>query len=442
MSTTADVAFDQATLERFADLTIGFAANVQKGQVVAIGAELGKEAMVRALAAKAYRRGAKFVDVQYFDMHVKRARILDADEETLDFVPPWYGERLLELGRLRCARASGSRARPRPGCSTTSTPRRAGRDQLPFVREAGKVVNDRTTNWTIVPYPTLGWARQVHPGAPDEEALGRAVRADPARLPPRRGRPRRGVEASARTSSSPPPTRVTERRFDALHFEGPGTDLTVGLLPTSLFMAARFETVDGIVHMPNLPSEEVFSAPDPQRTEGVVRATKPLVIGGSIIRGLEVEFRDGRAVRIDADEGADVLRGYAARDEGASRLGEVALVDGDGRIGKLDTVFFDTLLDENAASHIALGESYRFTAGEEDHAASEPLLDPRRLHDRRRRRRRSPGSPAPASDVPSCATAPGRSELRPARRGRLRFLAPGEVPERLNGRDWKSRSGG
>ena len=88
MSTTADLAFDQATLERFADLAIGFAANVQKGQVVAIGAELGKEAMVRALAAKAYQRGAKFVDVQYFDMHVKRARILHAEEDTLDYVPP------------------------------------------------------------------------------------------------------------------------------------------------------------------------------------------------------------------------------------------------------------------------------------------------------------------------------------------------------------------
>ena len=141
-------------------------------------------------------------------------------------------------------------------------------------------------------------------------------------------------------------------------------------------MAARFETVDGIVHMPNLPSEEIFGAPDPQRTEGVVRATKPLVIGGSIIKGLEVEFRDGRAVRIDAEEGADVLRGYAARDEGASRLGEVALVDGEGRIGKLETVFFDTLLDENAASHIALGESYRFTAGEEDH----PRLNHSSIH--------------------------------------------------------------
>jgi aminopeptidase len=364
MTTTADVAFDQATLERFADLAIGFAANVQKGQVVAIGAEIGKEAMVRALAAKAYQYGAKFVDVQYFDMHVKRARILEAEEDTLGYVPPWYGTRILDLGRLRCARI-GLSGPATPGLLDDLDPRRAGLDQLPFVREAGVVVNERTTNWTIVPYPTLGWARQVHPGLPGDEALARLCEQilhvcrldeeDPVAAWKER------ADLLVATAE-----RVTQRRFDALRFEGPGTDLTVGLLPTTHFMAARFETVDGIVHMPNLPSEEIFGAPDPQRTDGVVRATKPLVIGGSIIRGLEVEFRDGKAVRIDADEGADVLRGYAARDEGAARLGEVALVDGDGRIGRLETVFFDTLLDENAASHVALGESYRFTAGEPD----------------------------------------------------------------------------
>jgi aminopeptidase len=364
MTTTMDVAFDEATLERFAELTIGFAANVQKGQVVAINAELGKEAMVRALAASAYRHGARFVDVQYFDMHVKRARILHADEETLDFVPTWYGQRLLELGRQRCARISLS-GPATPGVLDDLDPRRAGRDQLPFIREAGVVVNERTTNWAIVPYPTIGWARQVHPNLPDDEALSRLSEQilHVCRLdeddPVAAWRERSDfLVASA--------DRMSERRFDALRFEGPGTDLSVGLLPTTKFMAARFETIDGIEHMPNLPSEEVFGAPDPQRTEGVVRATKPLVVGGSIIKGLEVEFRDGKAVRIDAAEGADVLRGYAARDEGSSRLGEVAVVDGEGRIGRLETVFFDTLLDENAASHIALGESYRFTAGEED----------------------------------------------------------------------------
>jgi aminopeptidase len=160
--------------------------------------------------------------------------------------------------------------------------------------------------------------------------------------------------------------RLTELRLDALHFEGPGTDLRVGLLPSSRWLAARFETVDGIVHMPNLPSEEVFTAPDPTRVDGVVRSTKPLVVGGTIIRGLRVHFEGGRATSIEADEGGELLAQYARRDDGAARLGEVALVDAAGRIGPLDTVFYDTLIDENAASHIALGAAYEFTAGEED----------------------------------------------------------------------------
>jgi aminopeptidase len=364
MSATADTAFDPATLERFADLAVTFAANMQPDQIMVVSAELGKEAMVRAIAASAYRHGARFVDPLYYDMHVKRARILHAREETLPFVPSWYGERLMELSRQRCARISLA-GPSTPGLLDDLDPRRAGLDQLPFLKEAGTVVNARTTNWTIVPYPTVGWARQVHPGLPDDEALSRLSEQilhvcrldedDPVAAW------RERADLLAATAE-----RLTARRFDALRFRGPGTDLTVGLLPTSRFMAARFETVDGIEHMPNLPSEEVFGAPDPRRTDGVVRATKPLVVGGSIIDGLEVEFRDGRAVRIDADENAEVLRAYAARDEGASRLGEVALVDGDGRIGRLDTVFFDTLLDENAASHLALGESYGFTAGDED----------------------------------------------------------------------------
>src|SRR3954471_6516799 len=172
MSTSIDVAFDLATLERFADLTIGFAANVQTGQVVAIGAELGKETMVRALAESAYRHGAKFVDVQYFDMHVKRARILDADEETLDFVPSWYGERFLELAPQRAARI-GLAAPATPGRLDDLDPARAGRDRLPALKEAGIVVNEATTNWKIVAFPTAAWAERVHPDGPADEAMRR-----------------------------------------------------------------------------------------------------------------------------------------------------------------------------------------------------------------------------------------------------------------------------
>jgi aminopeptidase len=374
MTTSAATAFDEATLERFADLAVTFAVNLQPDQILAVGAEVGKEAMVRAIATSAYRHGARFVDPLYFDMHVKRARLMHADDETLDFVPSWYGERLLELGRQRCARISLS-GPATPGLLSDVDPRRAGRDQLPFLKEAGLVVNQRTTNWSVVPYPTLGWARQVHPDLSDEDALAKlseqvlhVCRLD-EEDPVAAWRERADLLVDVAR-------RLTERGFDALRFDGPGTRLTVGLLPATRFVAARFETRDGIVHMPNLPSEEVFGAPDPHRTDGVVRATKPLVVGGSIVRGLEVEFRAGQAVRVDAEEGADVLRGYVARDEGSARLGEVALVDGDGRIGKLDTVFYDTLLDENAASHIALGEAYELTAGEEDH----PRLNRSSIH--------------------------------------------------------------
>jgi aminopeptidase len=364
-SPTASV-LDESTLERFADLVVTFGANVQPGQIVAISSEIGKERLTRAIAESAYRHGARFVDVQYFDLHVKHARLLHAAPDTLDFVPAWYGQRILELGRERCARI-GLSGPAVPGLLADVEHSRAGRDQLPALRESGIVVNERTTNWTIAPCPTPGWAELVHPELLPDLAFERlceqilhVCRLDEAD-------PVAAWRARAHTLVSAA-DRMSGRAFDALHFEGPGTDLRVGLLPTSRWIAARFKTIDGIVHMPNLPSEEIFTAPDPERVEGVVRATKPLVLGGSTVQGLEVEFAGGRAVRIDADEGVDVIRGYVERDDGAGRLGEVALVDRDGRIGALDTVFFDTLLDENAASHVALGEAYTFTAAEEDRA--------------------------------------------------------------------------
>jgi aminopeptidase len=355
---------DPEIVERFADLVVQTAANLQRGQLLAIGSEIGKETVTRAIAAAGYRHGAKFVDVSYFDMYVKRARLLYADEDTLDYVPPYIGERILALGEMRAARV-GLTGPAHPGLLSDLDPRRVGRDQLPAVRETGKVVNERTTNWTAVPCPTRPWAQLVHPDLDPEDAwvklcdqILHVCRLD-------EDDPVAAWEARAEVLVGAA-DRLTARRFDALRYEGPGTDLTVGLMKTSKFLAARFETVDGIVHLPNLPSEEIFTSPDPARTEGVVRATKPLVLGGSIIRGLEVEFRDGRAVRIDADENAEVLRSYAARDETADRLGEAALVDGEGRIGALDTVFFDTLLDENAASHIALGHAYQMCVDESE----------------------------------------------------------------------------
>lgn len=356
---------DAPTLERFADLIVGFGANVQPDQIVSVACEPGKEPLVRAIAASAYRRGARFVDISWFDPWVKRARIEFAREETLDFVPPWFGERVLALGSQRAARIalSGPVAL---GLLGDLDPVRAGRDRLPAIKESGQVVNDRTTNWTIAPCPTPEWASLAFPDLSPAAGLERLEREllhvcrldedDP--IAAWRSRADRLVAVAE---------RLTERSFDAIHYEGPGTDLTVGLMRSGTWQAARFSTVDGIEHMPNVPTEEVFTSPDPARADGHVTSTKPLVlIDGTVVRGLRVSFEDGRAVSIDADEGAETLRTVCASDAGGTRLGEVALVDGEGRIGALDTIFYDTLLDENAASHIAFGRGFDFVVGDED----------------------------------------------------------------------------
>jgi aminopeptidase len=354
---------EREALPLLADLIVSFGANVQPGQIVAIGSEPGKEPLTRAIAEAAYRRGAKFVDVSVFDVHIKRARALHAAEDTLGFVPPWYGDRVLALGEHRCARISLS-GPVAPGIMDDVDPSRLGKDMLPAVKESVIVLNQRSTNWTVSPCPTQEWAKLVHPELEPAEASARLWEqiAHVCRLdepdPVQAWRDR--LEALRQAAA-----KLDACRFDAVRFEGPGTDLTIGLLPTSRWLSATFETVDGIVHAPNIPTEEVFTTPDPMRAEGHVTSTKPLFVSGAVVEGLRVRFEGGRAVKIDADKGADTLRALAARDEGASRLGEVALVDREGRIGPLGTVFYDTLLDENQASHLAIGQAYQEGVGDD-----------------------------------------------------------------------------
>ncbi|MDX6643051.1 MAG: aminopeptidase, partial [Solirubrobacteraceae bacterium] len=163
---------DERTLERFAELIVGFGANVQPDQIVAVGTEPGKEELTRAIVATAYRHGAKFVDVTVFDPHVKRERILNAAPETLAFLPSWYGERVLALGEQRCARIglSGNAA---PGLFDDLEQSLVGRDQLPWLKETAQVVNERTTNWTVAPCPSPGWASLVHGDLDPEAGLAR-----------------------------------------------------------------------------------------------------------------------------------------------------------------------------------------------------------------------------------------------------------------------------
>jgi aminopeptidase len=355
-----------AYLERLAELAVAFGANVQPGQIVGVQSAIGKEELTRAIAAAAYRHGAKFVDAVYFDPYVKRARIEHASGETLDFVPSWYGERALSLGVERAARI-GLSGPGDPSIFDGLDPERLGRDRLPWLKETGLLVNQRTTNWTAVPGPTREWACLVHPDLDPDQAyerlwqeIGHVCRLDePDPVAAWTARLDVLLENAAKLSAL---------RLDAVHLEGPGTDLTIGLLPGSRWHAANFLTVDDLEHHPNLPTEEVFTTPDPKRADGHVAATKPLELGGTVVRGLRVRFEGGKAVEIDADEGAEILRGRTASDEGGSRLGEVALVDREGRIGPLGTVFYDTLLDENAASHVALGRGFEFVVDPADHS--------------------------------------------------------------------------
>ena len=239
-------------------------------------------------------------------------------------------------------------------------------EPFPFLPEYKRLIDDASTNWVGIAFPDAEWAARVHPELEPDEALStlwaelqhvcRLDEPDPiAAWEQRFDQLRRASDA------------LNERRFDALHFEGPGTDLTIGLLPSSKWQGGPTETAGGITHLPNLPTEEVFTAPDPRRAEGVVTATKPFSVKtGILVEGLVVRFEGGRAVQLDARAGGEALREYVAQKENADRLGEVALVDGEGRIGPLGTVFYNTLLDENAASHLALGSAYLDSVGDED----------------------------------------------------------------------------
>jgi len=351
-------------LERYAKLVTEVGANVQPDQQVIVIAAPTSAPLVRAIAVECFKRGARFVDPWYFDPQVKRIRALEADPETLEFVPRWYPKRLLDISEAHGARISISPNTP-PGLMEGVDPAVAGRDQLPSMREGFEVINAKTTNWCVVPWATEAWAAVVHPELEPAAALAKLNEELVYLL--RLDEPDAGAAWRERGAQlQDVAARLTELRFDAIRFQGPGTDLTVGLLPTSRFAGGGSTNVDGVRSISNLPTEEVFTAPDPLRADGVVSATKPLDVSGTVVKGLRVRFEAGRVVDIEAEAGADALRARCAKDDGASRLGELALVDREGRIGKSGITYFNTLLDENAASHLALGGAYATSVGEAD----------------------------------------------------------------------------
>ena len=335
-------------LEAYARLAVQVGLNLQPGQTLGINALIEHAPLVRAIAREAYSAGARYVDVLYSDQHVRRAHIEQADQEQLGFSPPWLVRRLKEFGEIGGALCAIT-GNPEPELFADLDGERVGKARMREVAEASLELTDGLCNWTIVAYPNEGWATTVL-GEPDVERLWDAV-AQAVRLdqPDPVAAWREHIDRLQQRAHS-----LNERRFDHLRYRGPGTDLTIGLHPDSEWRAALDESI-GIKHVANMPTEEVFTTPDWRRTEGIVRSTLPLQIQGNIVRELEVRFEGGRAVEVTAASGQDVMRTHIATDEGAARLGEVALVDGHSAVGNTGLVFYDTLFDENAASHIALG---------------------------------------------------------------------------------------
>jgi aminopeptidase len=337
-------------LEQYARLVVRLGVNVQPGQTLAVNCLVEQAPLARAIASEAYSAGAAYVDVLYGDQHVRRAHIEAADVGRLGWSPPWLVQRLVDLGESGGAICSIT-GDPEPELLADLDGERVGAARMREVVEASLALTDGLANWAIVAYPNPGWATTVL-GEPDVErlweAVGHAVRLD---RPDPIGAWREHIgrlQTRART--------IDERRFDRLRYRGPGTDLSVGLHPDARWQAALDET-RGIEHVSNMPTEEIYTTPDARRVDGVVRASLPLQLQGTIVRGLEVRFVDGRAVDVRAETGEALVRTHIASDDGAARLGEVALVDGHSAVAETGLVFYDTLFDENAASHLAFGAS-------------------------------------------------------------------------------------
>jgi aminopeptidase len=337
-------------LASYARLAVQVGLNLQPGQILGISALIEHAPFVRAITREAYAAGAKYVDALYTDQQVRRAHIELADEDLLGYSPPWLVTRLRELGELGgalCAIAGN----PEPELFADLDGTRVGKARMRAVAEESLKLTDGLCNWTIVAYPNEGWSQTVF-GEPDVERLWEAV-AQAVRLdqPDPVGAWRDHIGRLQDRAAA-----LNERRFDHLRYRGPGTDLTIGLHADGDWQAALDES-NGIKHVANMPTEEVFTTPDARRVEGTVRSTLPLQIQGNIVRGLEVRFEGGRAVEVHAGTGEEVMRTHIATDDGGTRLGEVALVDRQSAVGKTGLVFYETLFDENASSHIALGAS-------------------------------------------------------------------------------------
>lgn len=347
-------------LSRYADVIVQVGLNLQAGQRLMVRADLQTAPLARAVARSAYRAGARLVDVVWGDEQLTLVRVQEAPRDSLAEVPPWYPTATADYLRAGDALLSIYAATPTllagQDPEAISTMMRATAQAAQPVTE---LVQRNASAWAVVSYPTPGWAAQVLPDAPEDERealLWRAIAttcrldtADPV------GAWREHVsDLDARAGY------LNAKAYTALRYRAPGTELTVGLAPGHIWAGGGSVSERGQAFVPNLPTEEVFTLPHRARVDGVVRSSRPLNYAGNLIEDFTLTFEQGRVVKAEAAKGEQVLRHLIDSDEGAARLGEVALVPASSPVARTGMLFANTLFDENAASHLALGSGYRF----------------------------------------------------------------------------------
>lgn len=343
---------------RLAEVAVRVGLNLQAGQELVLTAPLDALPLARAITAEAYRAGASLVTTLLGDDAATLARFAHAPDAAFDTAAGWLYAGMAEAYRNGAARLAISG--DDPSLLSAQDPdrvARANRSRAKAYVPALELIANFATNWTIVSAATPAWARAVFPGLPEDEAVARLWEA---------------VFAASRVDSQDPVAAWTAHnahlharrdllnghRFSAIRFRGPGTDLTVGLADDHEWCGGAAASRSGIVCNANIPTEEVFTTPHRARVEGHVASTKPLSYQGTLIEGIAVRFSEGCIVESRASRGGDVLARVLDTDAGARRLGEVALVPASSAISASGLLFYNTLYDENAASHIALGQAY------------------------------------------------------------------------------------
>jgi aminopeptidase len=348
----------ETKLDRLAETAVKVGLGLARGQELVISAPLDAVPLVRRITEHAYRAGASLVTTLFSDDEAILLRYQYAPDESFDRAAVWLHEGVAAAFRNGTARLAISGANPALlAGQDTKKVSRANVALSRATRPAMELITRHEINWTIVAAATPAWAKLVFPDLPEDqavaslwEAIFRTTRIDvPDPVAEWR---RHGEHLQDRVRL------LNEKRFAALRYKGPGTDLTVGLADGHLWCGGGSVAKNGIAGFPNMPTEEVFTTPHKDRVDGRVASTKPLSYQGALIDGIQVEFEGGRITRTAAKQGEAILKSMIGTDEGACRLGEVALVPHSSPIAQSGLLFWNTLFDENAASHIALGQSY------------------------------------------------------------------------------------